>query len=118
MTVTGLTTEIEDRGGIHLIHVSGPLDSMSHDPFKNRLDPMLSQPRVRIVLDCENLTYVNSRGLTLFAHYQRTAAANLSFFGIAALSPRIIKGIELLGMGKLVRLYPTVEEALQAASLL
>ena len=118
MTVTELTTESEDRGGIHLIHVSGPLDSISHDPFKNLLDPMLNQPRVRIVLDCENLTYVNSRGLTLFAHYQRSAASNLSFFGVAALSPRILKTIELLGMGKLVRLYPTVEEALRAAESL
>ena len=118
MTGASLTTQIEDRDGIQLIHVSGPLDSMNHDPFKNQLDPMLSKDHVRIVLDCENLTYVNSRGLTLFAHYQRTAAANLSFFGIAALSPRIVKGIELLGMGKLVRLYPTVEEALRAASLL
>ena len=118
MTATDLTTEIEDRGGIHLIHVSGPLDSITHDAFKNRVDPMLNQPHVRIVLDCENLTYVNSRGLTLFAHYQRSAASSLSFFGVAALNPRILKAIALLGMGKLVRLYPTVEEALRAAESL
>jgi anti-sigma B factor antagonist len=116
MKDTGLATEFEDRNGIRVVHVSGPLDSMTHDQFKSLLDPMVNQARIRIVLDCEKLTYVNSRGLTLLAHYQRMAASSLSFFGVAALSPRVAKAIELLGMGKLVKLYPTVEEATRAAT--
>jgi anti-anti-sigma factor len=116
MTGTGLTTEIEDRDGIRLIHVSGPLDSMTHDQFKAQMDPLVRQARIRIVLDCEKLTYVNSTGLTLLVRYHRTAIQNLAFFGIAALNPRILKAIDLLGMGKLVKPYPTVEEAIQAAT--
>lgn len=113
-----LTTQIESRDGIQLVHVSGPLDSMTHDQFRDLLDPMVNQPRVRIVLDCENLTYVNSKGLALLGRYQRVTIQNLSFLGIAALNRRIVKTIELLGMSKLVKLYPTVAEAMQAASLL
>lgn len=113
-----LTTQIENRDGIQLVHVSGPLDSMTHDQFKDLLDPMVNQPRVRIVLDCENLTYVNSKGLALLGRYQRITIQNLSFLGIAALNRRIVKTIELLGMGKLVKLYATVEEAMQAAAVL
>lgn len=113
-----LTTQIENRDGIQLVHVSGPLDSMTHDQFKELLDPMVNQPRVRLVLDCENLTYVNSKGLALLGRYQRITIQNLSFLGIAALNRRIVKTIELLGMGKLVKLYPTVEEAMQAAAVL
>ncbi|MGD9781274.1 MAG: STAS domain-containing protein [Kiritimatiellia bacterium] len=111
-----LTTQIENRDGIQLIHVSGPLDSMTHDQFKNLLDPMVVQPHVRLVLDCENLSYVNSKGLALLGRYQRIAIQNLSFMGIAALNRRISKTIELLGMGKLVKLYATVEEAMGAAA--
>ena len=113
-----LTTHIENRDGVQLVHVSGPLDSMTHDQFKNLLDPMISQPNVHIVLDCENLTYVNSKGLALLGRYQRVTIQNLSFLGIAALNRRITKTIELLGMSKLVKLYPTVEEAMQAAAVL
>lgn len=113
-----LTLQIENRNGIQLIHVSGPLDSMTHDQFKDQLDPLINQPRVRIVLDCEHLTYVNSKGLALLGRYQRIAIQNLSFFGIAGLNRRITKTIELLGMSKLVRLYMTVEEAMQAAAIL
>jgi len=113
-----LTTQIENQDGIQLVHVSGPLDSMTHEQFKSQLDPMVNQPHVRIVLDCTQLSYVNSKGLALLGRYQRITIQNLSFFGIAALNRRITKTIELLGMSKLVKLYPSVEEAMQAAAQL
>ena len=113
-----LNTESEDRDGIRLIHLSGPLDSMTHESFKGKLDPMLKEPRFRIVLDCERLTYLNSTGIMLLARYQRAAGQNLSFFGVAALNQRILKSIDLLGMGKQLKLYAAVEDALRAAAAL
>ena len=113
-----LSFQTEERDGVHVVHVSGPLDSMTHDGFKDLLDPLVNQPRIRIVLDCENLSYVNSKGLALLGRYQRIALQNLSFLGIASLNRRITKTIELLGMSKLVKLYPTVEEAMKAAAVL
>ncbi|HOE00610.1 MAG TPA: STAS domain-containing protein [Kiritimatiellia bacterium] len=111
-----LTTQIENRDGVQVIHVSGPLDSMTHDRFKDLLDPLVNQSKMRIVLNCENLTYVNSKGLALLGRYQRISLQNLSFMGIAALNKRITKTIELLGMSKLVKLYPSVADAMQAAT--
>ena len=116
MTNAALDLQVEERDGIQVIHVAGPLDSATHDAFKNFLDPLVVHPRSRIVLDCGNLAYVNSRGLTLLARYQRVAAANLSFFGIAAVNVRICKAIDLLGLGKMMKLYPSVDEALRAAA--
>ena len=116
MTAASLKIETEDRNGIQVVHVSGPLDSMTHDGFKDLMDPLVNQPRIRLVLDCEHLSYVNSKGLALLGRYQRIALQNLSFLGIAALNRRITKTIELLGMSKLVKLYPSVAEAMQAAA--
>ena len=116
MSEAVLTTQIENRDGIQVIHVAGPLDSMTHDRFKDLLDPLVNQARTRIVLDCQNLTYVNSRGVTLLMHYQRTSKLDLSFLGIAALRPRILRNIELLGLDKLMTWYPTIEQALQTAA--
>jgi hypothetical protein len=44
------------------------------------------------------------------------AEANNSFFGIASLNSRIIRAVEILGMGKLVKLFPTMDDALAAAA--
>lgn len=116
MAAATLDFECEELSGVQLIHVSGPLDSATYDEFKNYMDPRIGQSNVRIVLNCQNLTYVNSRGLTLLMHYQRTAKLSFSFFGIAALRQRTLKGIELLGMDKFLTWYPTIEDALQTAA--
>ena len=118
MTEVVLRTQIENRDGIQLIQVSGPLDSTTLKQFRNLLDPLVNQPRVRIVLDCEKLTYLNGNGLALLSRYQRVALHNLSVFGVAALPAQITKALELLRMAKRVKFYPTVAEALQAAAAL
>lgn len=116
MAKSTLNFECEHCNDVRLIRVSGPLDSMTHDQFRNYMDPIINQSRMRIVLDCHGLTYVNSRGVTLLMHYQRVTQSGFSFFGIAALRPHILKGIELLGLSKVVRWYPTLEEAMQMAT--
>jgi anti-sigma B factor antagonist len=116
MPDVGFNIQIENRDGIQLVHVSGILDYTGYDQFRNLLIPLVDQPHARVVLDCANLTYVNSKGLVLMVRCHRTATQNQSFFGIAALRARILKAIAVLGMGKLVELYPSVEEAMQAAA--
>jgi len=118
MTTANLTTEFEDRDGIRLIHVSGPLDSANHDSFKDVLDQIVNRPNFRVVIDCEKMTYINSRGIMLLARYQRATGQSVSFFGVAALNSRITRAIELLGMSNLVKPYATVEEALRSAAAL
>ena len=118
MTAASLKIETEDRNGIQVLHVSGPLDSITHDDFQRQVDALMIKTPFRLVMDCESITYVNSRGLALLAHYQRSSAKTLSFFGLAGLNPRIGKAIEMLGMTKLIKVYPTLEEALAVAQAL
>ncbi len=118
MAKARLNLEQEETNGIRVINVAGPLDSATHDQFKEFLDPLVAEERPRIVLDCTRLTYVNSRGITLLARYQRALSSSLAFFGVAALNSRVLKAIDLLGMGKLLRIYPTMKDALEAAEAL
>ncbi len=111
-----LDFEIEESNGIQVIHISGPLDSQTYNQCKDYLDPIINHSGANVVLDCQNLTYVNSRGITLLMQYQRIATQSFSFFGIAAFRPHILKGIERLGLGKLLTWYPTIEKALDTAS--
>ena len=71
-----LTTQIENRDGIHLVHVLGALDSMVIEQLKDMMDPLVNHAHVRIVLDCEKLTCVNSKGLALPGRSINGSAAN------------------------------------------
>ncbi|MDD2240224.1 MAG: STAS domain-containing protein [Kiritimatiellae bacterium] len=118
MPKSTLSLTSEDCNGVRLIHVSGPLDSMTIDQFKAYMDPLLNEARVRIVLDCQDLSYVNSRGLMLLVRYQRAVRQAFSFLGISGLNSRTLKGIKLLGMEQLLCWHPTVEEAMAVAEAL
>lgn len=118
MTGTAFDFQVTERDGVQVVSVEGPLDSVTHDQFKEKMEPLVGAASARVILDCANLSYVNSRGLTLLARYQRLAASNLAFFGIAALSPRIVRAIELLGLAKLLTIYETVDEAVAAIAAL
>ena len=115
MVQDNLTTQLENRNGVQVVRVSGPLGFDSYYRFKEFMDPMVETPGVRIVLDGEKLGYVNSKGFVLLARYQRIAAQQGSFFGIAALNSRLVKEVALLGLDRLVKTYATVEEAVAAA---
>lgn len=116
MALSELKFELNEHNGVRVVRVSGPLDSMTFDQFRAYMDPLLSKPHVRIVLDCQGLTYVNSRGVALLMHYHRTTSMQLSFFGITELPPRIVKMVDSLGLGKLLTWYPTLDSAMEVAA--
>ena len=37
-----LTVQLEKTNDVQLIRVSGPLDSVTHDQFRNQLDPLVN----------------------------------------------------------------------------
>ena len=116
MSKAQLQFETEDRSGVHLVRISGPLDSITYDQFRAYMDPLVIQSQKRVVLDCTDLTYVNSRGVALLLHYQRTSSLKLSFFGITGVPPRIVKEVEMLGLRKLLSWYPTLDSAMEIAA--
>ncbi len=115
MADSQVTTTLELVDGITVVHVSGPIDSMTHDTFKDFLEPLVTLPRARVVLDCTKLTYINSKGLALLGRFQRLSMQNLAFLAVAGMNARITKTIELLGLGRIVRLFPSVDDAMAAA---
>ena len=110
------TVDIEARGDIRLVRVSGSWDNTTHAAIKERLDAAAAESGNRIVLDLENLTYVNSTGLLWLARCQRERDARGAFFGIAAFNRRITRALEMLGLDKKLRLFATVDEAVRAAN--
>lgn len=115
MHASTLKLETEARDDVLMVHVSGPLDSATYDQFKEFMEPILAQPRTRVVLDCRQTTYVNSRAWTLLMHFHRVALQALSDFRIAAFDPHSLKGIQRMGLDKRLAWSPTVDAALHPA---
>lgn len=114
MGLATLDIQLEQVGKVTVVTLSGPVDSATHDHFKQTLDPLFTAREVYVLLDCKGLTYINSRGLGLLASYHRLCFASRGWMAICNVDRKTVKTMDLLGLGKMLQFYPSREEALAA----
>ncbi len=102
----------EKVGDITLVKLAGPVDSATFDTYKEALDQLCrAETSPRLVIDCRDLSYINSKGIGLLASLHRMVMIQMGKIALFGLSSRIRKTLELLGLGKRLRIYETQEEA-------
>lgn len=103
----------EDVDGVTVVTLAGPVDSATFDKYKEELDRLCrTETAPHLAIDCSQLSYINSKGIGLLASMHRQVMIQMGNIALFDLSPRILKTLELLGLGKRLRLYDTREEAL------
>lgn len=103
----------QDEGVTHVVLI-GPVDSATHDTFRDRLDPVCNRPAARVLLDCRELSYLNSRAIGLLVKYHRVLMMSRGRLAMCSVNPKLVRTLELLQLGKSLNIYPTREEALAA----
>ena len=56
---------VEKVESVTVVHVAGPVDSAHVELFKAELTPLCAVPGARVLLDCGQLTYLNSSSIGL-----------------------------------------------------
>ena len=109
-----LEVKVEQTDALFIVTLKGPVDSATKDVFKDNLDPVFRQKGVIVLFDCEGLTYMNSRALGLLSSYRRRCYVNGGRLALSKLNTKIVRTMDLLGLGKLLKRYDTNEEAIAA----
>lgn len=105
---------VKSESGVDLVELDGPVDSATIETFKARLDPVCNEPGARVVLDCQHLTYLNSRAIGLLVQYHRRLALTRGRFVLCRLNTKLVRSLELLQLGKTLFLFDTREQALDS----
>ncbi len=103
-------TEVVD--GITVLSLVGPVDSATFDDLKAALHPLNRGEASRCLVDCTRLTYINSKGIGLLANLHRQSMIQMGYVAFCGLTPRIMKTMELLGLGKRLHIFENRETAL------
>ncbi len=114
MAMPNLDIYIEKQGDTSIVTLDGPVDSATFDQYKQTLDPICKAPGAKVVLDCRKLTYINSKGIGLLASYHRNSLIHFGCIHLCGLNNKIVKTMDLLGLGKRLKMFETREEALTA----
>jgi len=105
---------VGQEGDVAIAVAIGPVDSATLDLFKEKMDPVCNRPAAKVLLDCRELTYLNSRSIGLLMKYHRTLLVGRGRLVLCSLNSKLVRTLELLQLGKALSIYPTREEALAA----
>jgi anti-anti-sigma factor len=107
-----LDIKVEEKEQVKIVTLTGPVDSATHDQFKTTLDPIFMAPSANVVIDCLGLTYINSKGLSLLARYHRNCYASQGKMAVCNVNQKLIRTMDLLGLGKILKFYENRNAAL------
>jgi len=98
--VNQLNIKKADDGDTHVLTVSGELDMATAPELEAHLKPLEGEVR----LECAELSFIDSRGLSLFVDTQRRLAERGGRLVLAHLAPNCRRVIELMKLDDLLEL--------------
>jgi len=109
-----LDVQVNAESGVQLVELDGPVDSATIEVFKARLDPVCNQPGAKVLLDCQQLTYLNSRAIGLLVTYHRRLLQTHGRLALCRLNTKLVRSLDLLQLGKTLFTYETREDGLES----
>jgi anti-sigma B factor antagonist len=97
--------------GITVVKLSGQLDAESADYFFSCMTRVIDAGHRRIIVDCGRLAYLSSLGVGVLvrsAMRLRKCGGDIKLAGVGG---TVVKVLEVVGLDRLLRLYPTVLDA-------
>lgn len=100
------------RDGIAIITLEGYVDAHTAPQFENAVQAELDAGRVRIVVDCSQLTYISSAGLGVFMSFVEEVRELDGDIKICGLVPKVRQTFEILGFPDLFEMTDDLGSAL------
>jgi anti-anti-sigma factor len=109
-----METKVTSKNGFEVVAVSGRLDTIESPKLEKKLVEILDAGKNRIVLDCEGVDYVSSSGLRVFLLLMKRTSQSEGRFYLANIKPDVREVIDISGFSKLIGIYDTVDQAVNA----
>jgi anti-anti-sigma factor len=106
-------TESPDK--ILTLHLGGVIDAHTLDKFERRLAEAVEQGARSLVLDCEELRYVNSSGFGELIRYFDRLREGGGTLVLARVAPKVGIILEMLGLTSLIPMAVSIDAAIEIA---
>lgn len=96
-----MNIEVTENGGIHVMHCGGSLDADTVSAFKKIAYELVGKGAKQFVIDCTNLTFIDSMGLGVLISLLRRVRTNDGDVKVAALSDEVKTIFEITRLHRL-----------------
>lgn len=109
-----LETVREVVGGVTIIRLKGAVDASNMTDFTRCVEKACQGNAPRVLVNCQDLTYVNSTSFGLLFKFHGLCRSRNGQFALCAVSAKLLNIIGLLGLNKFLTVYPTQAAAMKA----
>jgi anti-anti-sigma factor len=99
-------------GGTAVVGLPAEVDLTIADAAREALLAALNKGAALLVVDLTTTTFCDSAGITAIVRASRRASASNASIRIAAAAPAVLRVFSLVGIDRLIEVYPTVDDAL------
>jgi anti-sigma B factor antagonist len=109
-----LGLDVKEQGGWVVLSVSGEVDVATAPRLRERLVDLVTEGNHRIVVDLENVDFLDSTGLGVLVGALKRVRTHDGDLGLVCTQPRILKVFEITGLTKVFAIHKSVDEATAA----
>ena len=91
--------------------VSG-MDLEKLEAFRTALHSACNEKGAYVLLDCKELSYMNSKSFGALSQHHRTCLATMGRLALCNLNRKLVKTMDLLGLGQQLSIFDTRDDAL------
>jgi len=105
-----ITEKSSHRVDVKLIHLSGDLDTCAIEDFADKIYPLVQRGN-SVILDFEDLDYLNSTGCAMILHLTKSAEKLGKSVFLCNVNERIEEIFAVIDVRKYLSVYEDVKEA-------
>lgn len=110
-------TELEDFGGVPIVHVAGDIDAATVGAVRAQLEGTLGPDAFSLIVDLARTGYIDSTGLDMLLRLSdRLAHRRARLMLVIPPESQLTRLVRLVGLDRAVAVYATVDEALRLAA--
>ena len=87
--------------GVTILAIEGRLDTANAHELENIIQPLMSDEKPDIIINCEGLSYISSSGLRGFISLQKSVVSHSGSLVIEAMKPEILNIFNMTGCSSL-----------------
>ena len=110
-----LAIEVREVDGVAVVLPAGFINAHTVREFEQALEGLVSKGQYRILLNCQNLSYISSAGLGAIMGLIETVRENEGDILLSNLQENVYAIFDTLGFTQLYRVYKDQEAALAEA---
>lgn len=107
---------VERRGDVAVLYTDGYINNQGGEEIAREAYVQLDSGARALVLNLEKTRIVNSIGISILIEVLEKVMDRKGLLAFCHLTPTIDKTFRIMGLAQYAQIYPTQEEALQAAA--